>query len=227
MGRYRFLLNSTFQIVSNVSFSQLLPTYETALNYPYNYALNMDNLLTSSSLFTKFLNNNVVTTHITSNSYIHMAFSPDFNFLFIWNYYSTFKVLDANSLTPLLTITPNNTPTLNSTQKVTFSSDSSLAILETDSHNPIAIYNLTSLTEEWTITIPDIIHSAHFLNDSNQFIIVFGTNSTTLVDILTGTHYPISHIPTTDSTVDYSNQVFTCHNNLLQQLLITTAAIPP
>ena len=44
---------------------------------------------------------------------------------------------------------------------------------------------------------------------------------------MTETHYPIDHIPTTDSTVDYNNQVFTCHNNTLEQLLITTALIIP
>ena len=146
VGRYKFILNSSFQIVSNASFSQVLSTYETVLNYPYNYALNIGFFFPANTFITKFLNNGIITTFVIDNTYTHMAFSPDFNFMFTWNPSSTFQVLDGNTLNSILTITPTITPAANSTEKVTFSSDSSLAILETDHYNPIIIYNLTSLS---------------------------------------------------------------------------------
>jgi hypothetical protein len=108
---------------------------------------------------------------------------------------------------------------------ITFSSDSELAIIETDQFNPLEIINLTSLRIVHSIAINDTILYAHFLNSSNRFVSVICSNSFIIVDLHTSTLYPVASTGfSADSYAsDYSSNVFVCQNgaNIITQQNIT------
>ena len=82
-----------------------------------------------------------------SNSWNNMAFTPDYSMAFIWDYYTNIEVINMTTWQFIQTITLPSTPTIqDSTQMITFSQDSSLAIIESDTYNPIIITNLTTFT---------------------------------------------------------------------------------
>ena len=125
------------------------------------------------------------------------------------------------------TINPANTPGVTgSTQMITFSQDSAFAIIETDTYNPIVIMNLTNFQVEYSISINQVINKVHFINGSNTHIIVFGVNSTILVDLTNGNQYALPLIPAVDSDVDYNNSIFTCHGNTMRQINISEEYVP-
>lgn len=103
------------------------------------------------------------------------------------------------------------------TNTITFSYDSSLAIIETDYYNPIIVLDVASLTKFKEISINDSIRLAFFLNSSNDYIVVIGSASTYLVDLVNDVQYAISPIVAAayDSFLD--NTVVTCYNNVIQQ----------
>ena len=73
-------------------------------------------------------------------------------------------ILDNYNLNNLTQWSPPVTPPANSTNKITISGDSSLAIIETDNHNPLYIMNLTTYQIAYTIPIDLTIQYAQFLN---------------------------------------------------------------
>ena len=76
-------------------------------------------------------------------------------------------------------------PTADTTQKITFSQDSSLAIIETDNINPLLIYSMTSYSIIHQIPISAQIYEAHFLDSSNELIAVFTNISFIIVNLTT------------------------------------------
>lgn len=105
------------------------------------------------------------------------------------------------------------------TGQITFSQDSTLAIIETDNFNPIKVLNLTDYVVVHSVSINDTIHSAHFLDSSNTMMIVFGQSSTVIVNLTSNSFYFVPPIVATSYTTDrVNNSIFTCSNNVLEQL---------
>jgi hypothetical protein len=77
---------------------------------------------------------------------------------------------------------------------VSFSADSALAIIETDSLNPLRVVNLTSGSFEiiCSINISETVQYAHFLNASNNLVVVFRQSATVLLDLTTLSSYPLA-----------------------------------
>lgn len=98
-----------------------------------------------------------------------MAVSPDFLIGIVWTAQSSFAIYNLTNLALINTYNPTVAPTSSVTGKVTFSQDSTLAILETDSFNPIIILNITGSANIVTnsITINDIIYEVDFYDSSN------------------------------------------------------------
>lgn len=156
-----------------------------------------------------------------------LTLPPDYSICLIWDEYSNIQVLNASTWTEIQTINPTNTPGVTgSTQMITFSQDSAFAIIETDTYNPIVIMNLTNFQVEYSISINQVINKVHFINESNTHIIVFGVNSTILVDLTNGNQYALPLIPAVDSDVDYNNNIFTCHANIIRQINISEEYVP-
>ena len=107
------------------------------------------------------------------------------------------------------------------TAKITFSSDSSLAIIETDSINPIHIMELSTFQIIKTVQIIDTISEAHFLDASNEVIVVFGSAATYVADIIEGRKYSIPPFSATYLAADQDNNIFTCINSSLIQQRMT------
>ena len=57
---------------------------------------------------------------------------------------------------------------------ISFSSNSLLAVIETDAANPVSIYSLANQTIINTLSIDDIITSAFFLEQTSTKIIILG-----------------------------------------------------
>ena len=140
--------------------------------------------------------------------------------------------IQLSNLTNLQTLGTYSTvsapPATSVTKVVTFSYDSTLAIIETDQLNPISIFDLTSRSIIKRIPINDSIDEAHFLNQSNQIIIVFGLNSFIVVNLTSGDQYHMNKIDTASIATDWEGNIFTCKNNLISEikLEIKLGAIP-
>ena len=100
--------------------------------------------------------------------------TPDFSKVLVWSDWSTVRIYDTATLSELHSEPPGITPlTLGVTQKIAISQDSTLAIIETSSYNPIKVLNLTDYTVAYSVPITGTIFSAHFLDSSNTMIVVF------------------------------------------------------
>ena len=73
--------------------------------------------------------------------------------------------------------TPPTTPPANTTNKITFSNDTNLILIETDHYNPIQIMNLSTFQIIQTIPVNDVIKDAYFFDVENTMVVVFGQNS--------------------------------------------------
>ena len=71
------------------------------------------------------------------------------------------------------------------------------------------------------ITVADNIFEAHFLNSSNELIIVFGLNSRFILDIRDDRQYAIPTPFATYITTDQQNNIFTCANSNIVQERVT------
>ena len=154
------------------------------------------------------------------NNFNKMALSPDGQIILVWDDESTVKLLNP-ALNILHTHTPTSTPNTSCTKTISFSQDSSLAIVETDLFNPIVILNTVDLSIVHSIMALEAVDSVHFVNSSNDFIIVFQATSTFFVDLNTSKFYPLPYIPATSYTTDIGNNIFTCQNNILTQISIS------
>jgi hypothetical protein len=127
-------------------------------------------------------------------SYNKMVLNPNHTRAFVWNDYGHVAAYDVNTYDNTFNWTPLNTPTTtNAISDITFSADSELVILETDSFNSLEIVNLSSLLTVYSIRIDDVINYAHFLNSSSQQIVVHGQKALLVVDLPTGTQYEIPY----------------------------------
>ena len=112
-----------------------------------------------------------------------MAVTPDHKKAIIWENTSSFQVI---SLVDMETTFDQRTMTVSPTsEKITFSQDSSLAIIETDNLNPLLIYSMTSYNIVHHIPISAQIYSAHFLDSSNELIAIFTNISFIIVNLTT------------------------------------------
>lgn len=97
-----------------------------------------------------------------------------------------------------------------------------MAIIETDDLYPIQVLNLTNYAVVYSVSINDTIHSAHFLDSANTMMIVFGQSSIVIVNLTSNTFYAIPPIVATSYTTDrVNNYIFTCSNNVVEQLEVT------
>ena len=153
-----------------------------------------------------------------SISFYKMAVTPDFSTVVVWNNVNEVKILTNY---PSLTVAHTYTlPILaaGTTDKITFSQDSTLAIIETDAVNPIAILDLNTFQVVNTILILETISSAHFLNPNSNIVVVFGILNTVFVNLFDSAQYSLPITDTiigTDLTTDRNYQIFTCLNNSL------------
>ncbi len=76
----------------------------------------------------------------------------------------------------------STTASKSATNFISFSSDSSLAIIETDSWNPIRILNLTDFTVVDNLTIQDQVMSVNFMDVDNQYILINCNSSDYILD---------------------------------------------
>ena len=102
-----------------------------------------------------------------------------------------------------------------------------MVILETDTFNPIVVLNTTDLSEVHSIPVSQSIFSAHFVNSSNELVIVFGQNTTFVVNLTSGTQYEIQHFYGAAHAADIDNNLFVCSNNIITQTSFSLEYIPP
>jgi hypothetical protein len=111
----------------------------------------------------------------------------------VWSNCRKLKIYQVPTLALLHTWTPPNTSG-SDILSVSFSADSALAIIETDSLNPLRVVNLTSGSFEiiCSINISETVQYAHFLNASNNLVVVFRQSATVLLDLTTLSSYPLA-----------------------------------
>jgi hypothetical protein len=151
-------------------------------------------ILLGSSLTTynKTSGSSINSIGISDSSYDNVAVTQDGSKAAIWDSSNgKVKFYGIPNLALLYTWTPTvSSP--NSLSSVTFSQDSQLAILETDAHNPLLIINLTTFTTFHSFSISDTILYTHFLNSSNDFVVVFKPSGMQIIDLTTLTLYQIN-----------------------------------
>lgn len=155
-----------------------------------------------------------------------MEISPDYQKIIAWTQLSTIQLIEATTLSLLNSHSPTN-PSAGSTKTVTFSMDSSLVILETDTFNPIQILRTTDLSLVYEVPVSYIVFEAHFVNSSNEFIIVFAQTTTFVVNLTSGNQYPIQYFDGVDFATDFDNNLFVCQNNVITQTSLSIEYIPP
>ena len=74
---------------------------------------------------------------------------------------------------------------MNTTNKISISRDSSLAIIETDHYNPIYVVDLTTYEIRYSVSSNQVIHEVNFLDTDKTVLVVFGSSSLVFVDLLT------------------------------------------
>jgi hypothetical protein len=100
--------------------------------------------------------------------------------LFIYNISSNFTLLYNYKG---IMVNPKDT-----TQKISFSADSLLILLETDNHNPVQIFNLSSFTVVASITnARSKIVSVGFLDIANRYVLINCNSFTYAYDTMTST----------------------------------------
>ena len=106
-------------------------------------------------------------------SFKRMAVTPDFQKACAWNKSTAINIFDLKTMTLLHTFVPPVTTPYFLTELITFSQDSSLALLETSTLNPLIMINLKTFTSYNVISTPSGIHGAFFLNSSLSIVVVF------------------------------------------------------
>ena len=112
------------------------------------------------------------------------------------------------------------------TEKITFSQDSSLALLETDTYNPLILINLNTFSSSNVSSIPSAISGAFFLNSSHSLVVVFTVAEFFLVDLANGVEYQLPFISATSTAADQDNNLFICHNNVVYQIRVSCSPLP-
>ena len=153
--------------------------------------------------------------------YKKMDITPDFQKALVWNSAATVKIFDLTTMTLLHTYSPPVPTPFYLTQKITFSHDSSLALLETSTINPLILINLTTFSDQNIITTTSGIHAAFFLNISLEIVVVFTNFKIYLVNITTGLICEIPKVNINNIDSYFENDFFICNNNVVSQIRIT------
>ena len=164
---------------------------------------------------------NLISQITMSIDYKKMDVTPDFQKALVWNYASVVKIFDLTTMTILHTYSPPVLTPYYRTRKITFSHDSSLALLETSDINPIIVINMSTFSDQNVFTTTSIIYTAFFLNSSLEIIAVFTNLKIYLVNITTGLICEIPKVNITTIDSYFENDFFICHNNVVTQIRIT------
>ena len=98
--------------------------------------------------------------------YVEMAVTPNKQKVLVQSSPGTVKVLSLPGLVLLHTHTPAYWTT-NLPKQITFSADSSLAVVEVGHIIPVVLLNLTDYSIAHEIPTTELIESAHFINSGN------------------------------------------------------------
>jgi hypothetical protein len=120
------------------------------------------------------------------------------------------------------------TPSSGSTSKITFSADSSLALIETDQANPLVVLHMSNYSELTSFSITHTITEAHFLDASNSIVVVLCPDATIFVDLSNNnTQYAITAILETTYATDQQNYLFSCTSNVVKQTYLNFTRVTP
>ena len=144
-GRILYTLNATYHKSSSTSYNQANVIYQIDLdgstiivlyqNGTLNYVSKMD-----------FLGNIIDSVSIPIG-FNRLAVTPNKQKALVWNSTSYVKVLNLVTMNDEYTFVPITIPWINwMTEKITFSSDSSLALIEVGFINPITVFNINNWT---------------------------------------------------------------------------------
>ena len=149
-----------------------------------------------------------------------MAITPDYQQALIWNQVSTIKVINLTTMQPTHTETPFPPPPSSTTNKITFSADSSLAIIEMDQHQPTLVLDLRTFLPVHQVSVNESIRGAYFLNNSNRYLFLLLQSSSQLIDLSANISYNLPFIEATAHTSDSNNYLYPCFNNTVSQKLL-------
>lgn len=148
----------------------------------------------------------------------NLFFSPDGKLFALCNPNSVVYLYRASTMSLLHTFTPLN-PVNGSgiTNKITFDSNSSLMIIETDGFNPIQVVNCTSYAIVYSISYSSTIKGVSFIANNLKYLVIIGTTNSHLYDTRTGLFYDITGQISSTSTfdVDFNSNVFMCASNTI------------
>lgn len=102
-------------------------------------------------------NGNLIRSANFPVSFKRMEVTPDFTKALLWSEFSQVSIVRLSDLVNLTLWSPPVTPAPNSTNRVTISKDSTLAIIETDNFNPVYVMDLNSFAVVKAISINQII----------------------------------------------------------------------
>ena len=153
--------------------------------------------------------------------YKRMDVTPDFQKALVWNSAATVKIFDLTTMTLLHTYSPPVPCPYYQTQKITFSHDSSLALLETGATNPLIVINISNFSSQNVFSTTSIIYAAFFLSSSLEIIAVFTDLKIYLVNITTAVICEIPKVNVNRIDSYFENDFFICYNNIVKQIRIT------
>jgi hypothetical protein len=114
----------------------------------------------SDSLYCLRLSNNSTFTVALPTVNSSIAVSPDRRYGLVWTQYSQLYIYNVTNNFSLLYVYNNSIINQKgTTQSIKFSSDSAMAILETDNHNPIQVIDLTDFSTPFSIRVTKKINS--------------------------------------------------------------------
>ncbi len=96
-----------------------------------------------------------------------MAVSKNFQKAVLWSGQTILLIVSLPDLLTIGNYSPSVLPTSDVTSKITFSHDSSLAVIETDQFNPLILFSLTTYQPVNQVAIGQDIKEAHFLSYNN------------------------------------------------------------
>lgn len=140
--------------------------------------------------------------------------SPDKTILIAWD--STGRIFFYNStiFTLLFTYIPTNPPNSQITDNIHFNSDGTLIAIESDTYNPLIIFDLTNFSIKQTINIGEEILDVVFLDGTNSFLHVLGSVQNYVIDLSLSTNIPENETISSSIRVsDGNNKLYTCCNN--------------
>jgi hypothetical protein len=121
-----------------------------------------------------------------------IAVSPNKQNALIWDKRSNLYIYSLPSLALVYTYTLSANSPATRTDMISFSSDSRMAILESDNLNPVRVINLTDFSTIANITVHGTIQSSTFLDPLNRFILIVASSGNIIYDLKTSTQGSLS-----------------------------------